>query len=761
MSVKLVPDHSYTEFVNDICCFCHKTIEYSTNNILYFLFSLESNIDCDCIESPIFINCIFCSSISHIECVWSWYQQRSNSQVEFSWPCVYSRHEDYSKSKNSLRKYKRYSGSSALAFCRLFETFKCDTCLSHSLLKYFHYPSDEKYKFCTRCFNFDSKNSNGHWIQRIDSIEKRWVCDSCMTCSNCGCNNRSESWIILLLSSLFTNNSISKPTKIDLLLCQKCYQQIEKREYCPICCQIYENDYSIPMLNCDICDRWIHLSCDPIYSFSEYSHLENTNEEYHCPICRHGTKTSTKTISIAANPSPIVTIESIWDCIKYLNIENEDIVDKMRMEYKTRNYPRDGRCALLHMGILGYDCPVVGEDWEYIPNGWLVGHWSKNHVHDPKLPRTLYCCYAKKTDRKKEFIVFDPLKQVILIRCKSQLEWKNAQGSDTTLSFMFGLDCFLLREYIEKNCMAIFHSASFPYISPRSPSFIQHLQNREYLRQSVISSRNVIQGECSRTNPIPYPRRCSRVYNIRTLNEHIMEYYRTFNIAQMVRSNRRNVFRNDHIMDMEHKEISRNNQHVVPFTNSDRFYLRIQYQIYRKRNGLEPNNGIHSDGNSSDSIVGNSGKFESRYQRQFPLTFWDLALLCSPIQGIGVFSLVNIPPNTIIIEYIGEVIGSGLGDGREKDYDKHGIGCYLFRLDNETIIDATKKGNIARYINHSCDPNCYSITVPVERKKIVLILSNRIIYPLEELTYDYKFSMEDGMRITCNCGALNCRGYMN
>ena len=60
----------------------------------------------------------------------------------------------------------------------------------------------------------------------------------------------------------------------------------------------------------------------------------------------------------------------------------------------------------------------------------------------------------------------------------------------------------------------------------------------------------------------------------------------------------------------------------------------------------------------------------------------------------------------MIIEYLGELIRSELGEVREKKYMRQNRGVYMFRIDEESIIDATMCGGLARYINHSCDPNC-------------------------------------------------------
>lgn len=113
-----------------------------------------------------------------------------------------------------------------------------------------------------------------------------------------------------------------------------------------------------------------------------------------------------------------------------------------------------------------------------------------------------------------------------------------------------------------------------------------------------------------------------------------------------------------------------------------------------------------------------------------------------------------------VIEYAGEKIRSILTDYREKYYDKKGIGCYMFRVDDDVVVDATVKGNAARFINHACDPNCYSKIVDILGSKHIIIFAMRKIFPGEELTYDYKFAKEDD-KIECYCGAKKCRKYMN
>uniref|UniRef100_A0A8C6M6L7 [histone H3]-lysine(4) N-methyltransferase n=1 Tax=Nothobranchius furzeri TaxID=105023 RepID=A0A8C6M6L7_NOTFU len=134
----------------------------------------------------------------------------------------------------------------------------------------------------------------------------------------------------------------------------------------------------------------------------------------------------------------------------------------------------------------------------------------------------------------------------------------------------------------------------------------------------------------------------------------------------------------------------------------------------------------------------------------------------SAIHGRGLFCKRNIEAGEMVIEYAGIVIRAVLTDKREKYYDGKGIGCYMFRIDDFDVVDATMHGNAARFINHSCEPNCYSRVINVEGRKHIVIFALRKIYRGEELTYDYKFPIEDASnKLGCNCGARRCRRFLN
>ena len=80
-----------------------------------------------------------------------------------------------------------------------------------------------------------------------------------------------------------------------------------------------------------------------------------------------------------------------------------------------------------------------------------------------------------------------------------------------------------------------------------------------------------------------------------------------------------------------------------------------------------------------------------------------VSVYASGIHGRGLFCKREISAGEMVIEYAGQQIRSILTDYRERYYDRRGIGCYMFRLDDDVVVDATMSGNAARFINHSCE----------------------------------------------------------
>lgn len=116
----------------------------------------------------------------------------------------------------------------------------------------------------------------------------------------------------------------------------------------------------------------------------------------------------------------------------------------------------------------------------------------------------------------------------------------------------------------------------------------------------------------------------------------------------------------------------------------------------------------------------------------------------SKVHGWGVFALSPITKNTRIIDYDGELIDRKESLQRETRYLEKGC-IWCFTVNRRWVRDANVRGNVARFINHACRPNCYSHIT----KRTIWIRAGRNIEPGEELTYDYN---TDGDRtIECRC----------
>ncbi|GAA6040167.1 hypothetical protein JCM8097_004160 [Rhodosporidiobolus ruineniae] len=149
-------------------------------------------------------------------------------------------------------------------------------------------------------------------------------------------------------------------------------------------------------------------------------------------------------------------------------------------------------------------------------------------------------------------------------------------------------------------------------------------------------------------------------------------------------------------------------------------------------------------------------KFNQLKTRKKQLTFSR-----SGIEGYGLFAMEFIPAGDMVIEYVGELIRQQVADRREKAYERQGMGSsYLFRVDEDLVVDATKKGNLGRLINHCCAPNCTARIITINGVKKIVIYAKSPIHPGDEVTYDYHFPIEED-KVVCLCGAPTCRGFLN
>lgn len=188
----------------------------------------------------------------------------------------------------------------------------------------------------------------------------------------------------------------------------------------------------------------------------------------------------------------------------------------------------------------------------------------------------------------------------------------------------------------------------------------------------------------------------------------------------------------------------------------------IPQEISSSRDNRASNRRFQQDIEAQRAAIGTESELLSLNQlnkRKKPVTF-----ARSTIHNWGLYALEPIAAKEMIIEYVGERIRQPVAEMREIRYLKSGIGSsYLFRIDENTVIDATKKGGIARFINHCCEPSCTAKIIKVGGMKRIVIYALRDIAANEELTYDYKFEREIDAeeRLPCLCGAPSCKGFLN
>lgn len=134
----------------------------------------------------------------------------------------------------------------------------------------------------------------------------------------------------------------------------------------------------------------------------------------------------------------------------------------------------------------------------------------------------------------------------------------------------------------------------------------------------------------------------------------------------------------------------------------------------------------------------------------------------SSIHGLGVYVIEPIRAGETIVEVVGERISSAESDRRYQQKDSEDGHTFMFYVDEDTVVDCGVNGNVSRFINHSCEPNCEA----VDDEGRIFLEALRDIEMGEELVYDYRLTWESGddpeeLKVyLCRCGAQSCRGTM-
>lgn len=161
-----------------------------------------------------------------------------------------------------------------------------------------------------------------------------------------------------------------------------------------------------------------------------------------------------------------------------------------------------------------------------------------------------------------------------------------------------------------------------------------------------------------------------------------------------------------------------------------------------------------------ECVGGNCGPAcqNQRFQQK---QYADVSVIQTQKKGYGLRTNTDLQANDFIFEYIGEVVNEPTFRRRMRIYDEDGIKHFYFMsLTKSEFIDATKKGNLGRFCNHSCNPNCYVDKWVVGGKLRMGIFANRTIKSGEELVFDYNVDRYGAEPQPCYCGEYNCNGFI-
>lgn len=139
-------------------------------------------------------------------------------------------------------------------------------------------------------------------------------------------------------------------------------------------------------------------------------------------------------------------------------------------------------------------------------------------------------------------------------------------------------------------------------------------------------------------------------------------------------------------------------------------------------------------------------------RREYPYT----EIVQTELKGLGVVAGHAMQPDVLVAEYVGDVLPQAEADLRMSQ--RNSKMTYMLSLGNGFVIDASRIGNVSRFINHSCEPNCRVEFWQVSGRVAAAVMTKQPVMQGEELTFDYK--LDSHVHGECFCGASSCRGTL-
>lgn len=552
-----------------------------------------------------------------------------------------------------------------------------------------------------------------------DKCEQKTVMDVCYVCNSMNCSSCVPQKKARLPTNLWSgpfhvcrsctptciscSTILSEQRSAESRWCRRCYINHMNGRTCPGCLKAYSDldDDDGPMIQCDKCHIWVHYGCTGLTDKQLKGFEKSETESYTCKKCDKPKECSASNCHACIKTGNGSIIGSIVPLNSWPTKWSHEQCRPLS-EYLIAQHPEES-ANISSKSVLASESMSLSADASQI----IVKHWDQEHVNTEGVPM-------------------------------ARSEWKLSLSSDKSLcltSHDTSIDGSSLEDLME--------------------NLSKKLSEKKNSRVEIITG---LLGKLSLAH--------GKLMNLKEELEAVRPPKRTWKKSKKTAS----AAGNEVVKPVEiFFDLS-----AVPDDGACARTRHYQKGLYKNRASSSPAQpeDDYPDSLKLDQIplrISKSGKYRSASLTSAyrslgnPISTGDLIVSPSGIAGYGLYTGRSYVCNELIIEYQGEVIGQAVADHREAKHPLYQNTCYMFRLDETRIIDATLVGNAARFINHACQPNCRTKHVIVEGQPRILVFAKRSIKKGEELSYDYQFALdEDGKgKLPCYCGAVKCRGWMN